>query len=538
MEYDELIRGFGNFGNYQRRLYIVLFLPIIFNSFSSPVTNFLLGHQQHRCRIPGLDNDTYKIQSENHQQLINLTIPRKLDGDYEECMVVSNGSLETCNDWVYDTSMFQSTVNSQFNLVCDKKLMRSHAVMAYFIGTVVSTIVFVPLGDIVGRRYMVCVSTTLTFIANIAMPFSINIYMFSVCRFFDGFCGNCLYMASFIIGMEFVGPKNRILAGTCILLVYCLGEFILLLLGFLIRDWKWLQFTLAVPMAIPLLYWWPKVLPESPRWLVSRKRYKEALKILRNVAKANHVEFNKDLSGVKIRNDEGILKILKELLKSRKLMFRSTIMLSNWFVISFIYYGLTLNMGKLAGNLFINFAIGVTVEAMGYSLCFLMNKTGRKPMHLVVMFGSGFGCLLSILPALFFDSSLTWLLVAFAMVGKFGISAAFGEIYIYTGELFPTVVRSFVLGFCGVGARLGATISPYIYHFADGTFGEALPLIIFGGSTIIVAVMSIKLPETRGRKLLESVKDAQHEDALKIDKYDNDNVCSEDTSGWSETSPL
>lgn len=74
------------------------------------------------------------------------------------------------------------------------------------------------------------------------------------------------------------------------------------------------------------------------------------------------------------------------------------------FVISFIYYGLTLNMGKLAGNLYVNFLVGVTVEGLGYLLCFLMNKTGRKPMHLTVMFGSGFGCLLSILPALFLDS--------------------------------------------------------------------------------------------------------------------------------------
>ena len=68
----------------------------------------------------------------------------------------------------------------------------------------------------------------------------------------------------------------------------------------------------------------------------------------------------------------------------------------------------------------------------------------------------------------------TWLLVAFAMIGKFGISAAFGEIYIYTGELFPTVIRSFILGFCGVEARLGATISPnisiYMFINQGGTF--------------------------------------------------------------------
>ncbi|XP_048736781.1 organic cation transporter protein-like [Ostrea edulis] len=537
MEYDTLIRRFGSFGTYQKRLYCVLFLPIIFNSFSSPVTNFLVGEQLHRCKIPGLHNDTYSIQNENHQLLINWTIPRKSSGNYEECTLISNDSLKPCTEWVYDISVFTSTINSQFNLVCDQKLMRSHAVMAYFIGTVVSTVLFVPLGDIVGRRYMVCISTTLTFIANIAMPFSTSVYMFSACRFFDGFCGNCLYMASFIIAMEFVGPKKRLHAGTCILLVYCLGEFILLLLGYFLRDWKWLQLVLAVPMAVPLLYWWPKVLPESPRWLISRRRYKEALEILRYAAKTNHIELREDLSCINAGEDEGILKILKGFLKSRKLVLRSFIMFSNWFVISFIYYGLTLNMGKLAGNLYINFAVAVLVEALGYLLCFLMNKTGRKPMHLVVMFGSGFGCLLSILPAFFLDSSYTWLLVAFAMVGKFGISAAFGEIYIYTGELFPTVVRSFILGFCGIGARLGATISPYIYYFADGKFGEALPLIIFGGSTIMVALLSIQLPETRGRKLLENVNDADHEGDLEIDGCKKTKI-STDTDDDSETSQL
>ncbi|XP_052698659.1 organic cation transporter protein-like [Crassostrea angulata] len=523
MEYDEVIKKFGSFGNYQKRLYFVLFLPIIFNSFSSPVTNFLLGEQLHRCRVPGLPNDTFEIQNDYHKYLINLSIPLKADGDYEQCLVVKNGSLEKCTDWVYDRSMFTNTVNSQFNLVCDQKLMRSHAVMAYFIGTVVSTVVFLPLGDIVGRRYMVCISTSLTFIANIAMPFSTSVFMFSVCRFFDGFCGNCLYMASFIIAMEFVGPKHRIISGTCILLVYCLGEYILLLLGYFIRDWKWLQFTLAVPMVIPLIYWWPKVLPESPRWLISRQRYREALKILRYAAKVNKVELDEsNCSNVNVGHDDGILKIIKELIRTPKLVIRSCIMLMNWFVISFIYYGLTINMGKLDGNLYVNFLVGVTVEGLGYLLCFVMNKTGRKPLHLTVMFGSGFGCLLSILPALFLDSSYTWLLVAFAMIGKFGISAAIGEIYIYTGELFPTVVRSFILGFCGVGARVGATLSPYIYHLADGRFGEALPLIIFGGSTIIVAALSIKLPETKGRKLLEKVKDAEHEDDISSDECEKE----------------
>lgn len=47
-------------------------------------------------------------------------------------------------------------------------------------------------------------------------------------------------------------------------------------------------------------------------------------------------------------------------------------------------------------------------------------------------------------------------------------------------------------------------------------------MIIFGGSTIIVAALSIKLPETKGRKLLEKVKDAEHEDDIRSDECEKE----------------
>jgi OCT family organic cation transporter-like MFS transporter 4/5 len=72
-------------------------------------------------------------------------------------------------------------------------------------------------------------------------------------------------------------------------------------------------------------------------------------------------------------------------------------------VISFIYYGLTLHVGKLGGNLYINFALSCTVEFIGYFLCIFMDRTGRKPMHLTVMFMSGIACLASVLPLIFGD---------------------------------------------------------------------------------------------------------------------------------------
>lgn len=47
-------------------------------------------------------------------------------------------------------------------------------------------------------------------------------------------------------------------------------------------------------------------------------------------------------------------------------------------------------------------------------------------------------------------------------VGKFGISAAFAIIYVWSAELFPTLVRNSGMGSSSMMARVGSMVSPYI----------------------------------------------------------------------------
>ena len=49
-----------------------------------------------------------------------------------------------------------------------------------------------------------------------------------------------------------------------------------------------------------------------------------------------------------------------------------------------------------------------------------------------------------------------------AMIGKFGIAASFAVIYVYAGELMPTVVRSEAMGISSFVAGIGLLIFPYI----------------------------------------------------------------------------
>lgn len=62
---------------------------------------------------------------------------------------------------------------------------------------------------------------------------------------------------------------------------------------------------------------------------------------------------------------------------------------------------MTLNIGKLGGNLYINFTVAAVMEFLGNLLCLLMDKTGRKAMHLSLMFLTGAACLSSAIPVLF-----------------------------------------------------------------------------------------------------------------------------------------
>ena len=84
-----------------------------------------------RCAIPGLDNDTYAIQSDYHQLLVNLTIPAAAPNDdddiYDKCnifdidlskindvSIIANRSItKACDRWVYDDSVFTSTLAAE-----------------------------------------------------------------------------------------------------------------------------------------------------------------------------------------------------------------------------------------------------------------------------------------------------------------------------------------------------------------------------------------------------------------------------------------
>lgn len=94
-------------------------------------------------------------------------------------------------------------------------------------------------------------------------------------------------------GVEMVGPEKREMSGIVLNYFYSVGEAIVGLISWLYRDWRSLQLWVSVPPLLFIGYYW--LVPESVRWLLARKDYRKANKIIKKAAHINGVELSDDV---------------------------------------------------------------------------------------------------------------------------------------------------------------------------------------------------------------------------------------------------
>ncbi|XP_062814163.1 solute carrier family 22 member 13 isoform X2 [Anolis carolinensis] len=245
-----------------------------------------------------------------------------------------------------------------------------------------------------------------------------------------------------------------------------------------------------------------RVLPESPRWLVTKGRIEEAKKLFQKAAAVNKRSIPpKTLDQLKPEKEAKSRSIL-DLARHSHLRKVTFLISTVWFANSLAYYGLSLNVGSFGLNIYLTQLIFGAVEIPGRSCTFfVMRCLGRKKCQSFFLLLGGAVCLL--IPVI--PKDLPVVITVLAVIGKFTISGSFTTSYVYTTELFPTVIRQVGIAVCQTVARVAAVSSPLARLLEK--YHPSIPLLIFGGTAIGAGILTFFLPETQGKELPDYMDD-------------------------------
>ncbi|MCP9260573.1 Organic cation transporter 1 [Dirofilaria immitis] len=246
------------------------------------------------------------------------------------------------------------------------------------------------------------------------------------------------------------------------------------------------------------------IIPESPRWLVSVGRHAEAINIIKRLAKINgrnDVDVDDLMARVELvaesmtknwlswlrkftRNCDLTIHSnvynLFDLFRTPNLRKKTVLITYIWFVNAVVYNCLTYNISNLPVNDFLSFIINGAVELPAYFLVWpLLDAVGRRWSLAGPMIIAGLACVSTIFTSIsqgelswvvlyeLWSAELNWadhplFIAIMAYVGKFGIAGSFAVIYLFSGELYPTVLRAIGMGMSSMVAGSGLILAPYV----------------------------------------------------------------------------
>lgn len=299
----------GGFGRYQKFFYFLTFMTSVPNGLITLMFVFIHYLPDYRCKVPLLENTT----GLNYERLLNLTIPKELNEKQE--LVWSNckrynvsdeeltrmvNENQTTHDfkqikcdqgWTYDLPAGFVSATTEFNLVCGDSWKPHFAVSVYMIGMGMGACSGF-LADRFGRRTVFLWATFLGFAFNGMSGFAWNFVSYVICMFFTGLMGLVNFLVAFIMATEIMDVKHRNSMAIGPFVAFSVGYLFSPLLGFLLQNWRWYMWANGLLGIFYLPYLW--VMPESPRWLITRGRIDDAKKMLRKIAKMNKAEVDID----------------------------------------------------------------------------------------------------------------------------------------------------------------------------------------------------------------------------------------------------
>lgn len=405
---------------------------------------------------------------------------------------------EGCRDHGWTWHQPSHSVVSAFDLVCERAWMLQFLNVIYFAGFLFGAGYYSSLSDRTGRKRALFLSCATS--AGVASLSAIapNYWTLAITRCMTGFTNAGIGLAAFVLTMEYVGPNVRGRVGLVTHCFFTAGLCLLPAVAYFVRDWRALMAfsSLSALLYLPICHW----LPESPRWLLVHGKEQEARTVLESMAEANGTHLG-EIQFVAHPQEEESKPGLKSLLGTKERRSKLLVLAYTWCMISAVYYGLQLGVGDLAGTIYVNFFLQSIIEIPStLTAAFTVDRVGRRPTFVTALLGAAAGCFVCA-----YSTGTVGMIGA--IMGKFFVTGAFNSAFLYTSEMFPTVVRNGAVGLCSQAARIGGIMAPAVIYMGTALDSTATYYVIFGLVMSLAGLLSLNLPETRGVYLSDSLED-------------------------------
>jgi MFS transporter, putative metabolite:H+ symporter len=261
------------------------------------------------------------------------------------------------------------------------------------------------------------------------------------------------------------------------------------------NSWRWLFLAASFPALLAFAV--RRSLPESPYFLARRGRSHEAAEVLSEIT-------GRPVDPGELTAPDEPRSSMRELWEQR-LRSRTVTTALVWMALNISYYGLFLWLPfvlqgekSFSINVYLLLALSALSQFPGYGAAiWLVERIGRKPTLAAFLVLGG----VSAYAFAVADSQGVYVTALF-FVGFFNLGA-WGAVYPYTSETFPTRLRSSAFGLMeGVG-KAAAIAGPYIFgnlYDATGssTWSITVVAIVMAAGGLVAAVFG---RETRGRAL-------------------------------------
>uniref|UniRef100_A0A7C2BYX7 MFS transporter n=1 Tax=Thermus islandicus TaxID=540988 RepID=A0A7C2BYX7_9DEIN len=280
---------------------------------------------------------------------------------------------------------------------------------------------------------------------------------------------------------------------------WAVGWLLAALMGYLlVPAFGWRAAFLAG--ALPALYaaYLRLSLPESPRWLVARGRVGEAEALVASWERA----FPGPLP--EPRPEPAPRPLPYGALFRPPLLRRTLFLALAWFALNAGYYGAFIWLPSLLvaqGYTLVRsleYVLLITLaQVPGYlAAAFLVERWGRRPVLV------GFLGLSALFAYLLSRAASPGEVVLFGALLSFFNLGAWGAVYAYTPELFPTALRGSGAGLVAAVGRVGGILAPYATGALLPLWGPGGVLALHGGLLLLAGVFAFAVGvETRGRLL-------------------------------------